>query len=557
MDERLDTTNRRRFLAQVGAAALTSVAAPFASGGVSLEAAALGPTKPNQRAADAYRIRHDSAVFHKNQPIPPQETNGDDELFANVGYIGSFTKSLPHDSFGVVDPSAYQALLTALSTGNPADFDAIPQGGVAKLADPQSALAFQMDGEDSHQLAVRVPPAFASAEEAGEMGEVYWQALTRDVPFADYATDSTIATAAASLTSEFSDFRGPKIGGAVTPGTVFRGNTIGIGGARSDLIGPYISQFLAKQIPYGPFTLDQKVTAGVAHKDYMTDESSWLNIQNGGAAPAFDRGTPATNPPRYINNNRAMVAYLRADFSPEAFINAAQILLSFGLNALSPSNPYRISANQTGGSTFGAGDIVDQVAHASNLALKTCWFQKWSVHRRVRPEAFAGSLHNMKTHGGSFVVPIHGDLLNSTVLNAVHLATGTWLLPMAYPEGSPTHPAYPAGHAAFAGAGATILKAFFDETFVVPAPVVATPDGSALLPYAGGALTVGNELNKLASNIAVPRDAAGVHWRTDALEGMALGEAAAIALLQDMRQCYNERFGGFFFTKFDGTLMTI
>ena len=116
----------------------------------------------------------------------------------------------------------------------------------------------------------------------------------------------------------------------------------------------------------------------------------------------------------------------------------------------------------------------------------------------------------------------------------------------------PTHPAYPAGHAVFAGAGATILKAFFNEAFVIPSPVVASPDGSALVPYSG-TLTVGNELNKLASNIAVGRDASGVHWRTDGLEGMHLGEAAAIALLQDVRHNYNEPFGGFAFTKFDGT----
>ena len=260
---------------------------------------------------------------------------------------------------------------------------------------------------------------------------------------------------------------------------------------------------------------------------------------------------------RYINDNRSMVAYLRADFSPQAFINAAQILLSFGLNALSPTNPYRTSTNQAGQATFGGGEVIDAISHAAGLALKACWYQKWAVHRRVRPEAFAGSLHNMKKYGATYNVPIHTDLLNSSVLNAVQAATGTWLLPMAYPEGSPNHPAFPAGHAAFAGAGATILKAFFDEKFAIPSPMVASADGTSLVGYVGAPLTVGNEVNKLASNISVPRDAAGVHWRTDAVEGMALGEAVAIALLQDMTQCYNERFTGFSFTKFDGTPIAI
>ena len=228
MDRMITSSGRRRFLAQVGGVAVAAAGSPFARGLTSVEAAELGPTKPNQRVADAYRLRHDAAVFHKNLPMPAQVTNGDDERYANAGYIGSFTKTLPHNGFGVVDPpDAYRALLTAMASGDPDDFNAIPKGGVAKLINPQSALAFQMDGSDSHHLSCRTPPTFSSAEEAGEMGEVYWQALTRDVAFANYDVDPIIAAVAASLSNEFSDFRGPKIAGAVRPGTVFRGSTIG------------------------------------------------------------------------------------------------------------------------------------------------------------------------------------------------------------------------------------------------------------------------------------------------------------------------------------------
>ena len=38
---------------------------------------------------------------------------------------------------------------------------------------------------------------------------------------------------------------------------------------------------------------------------------------------------------------------------------------------------------------------------------------------------------------------------------------------------------------------------------------------------------------------------------------MALGEAAAIAVLQDLRHCYSEDFDGFSFTRFDGRPITI
>jgi len=210
--------------------------------------------------------------------------------------------------------------------------------------------------------------------------------------------------------------------------------------------------------------------------------------------------------------------------------------------------------NQAGQGTFGGGEFVGMIAHACHVALLACWYQKWSVHRRVRPEAFGGAIHNMKTTTARY--DIHPEILNSPVLAKIQLQYGGYLLPMAYPEGSPAHPSYPAGHAAFAGAGATMLKAFYNEAFVIPSPIVASTDGATLNPY-GGALTVGNELNKLAANIALGRDASGVHWRSDGAEGMKLGEAVAISVLQYLRGCYNEAFDGFAFTKFDGTPITI
>jgi hypothetical protein len=129
---------------------------------------------------------------------------------------------------------------------------------------------------------------------------------------------------------------------------------------------------------------------------------------------------------------------------------------------------------------------------------------------------------------------------------------------MAYPEGCPTHPAYGAGHATVAGACTTILKALFDESFVIPAPVVAAPDGRSLDPYvAGPPLTVGGELDKLASNIAFGRNIAGVHWRSDAVESLKLGEELAIWYLREEKMTFKERFTGWQLTKFDGTTISV
>src|SRR5204863_3707281 len=118
-------------------------------------------------------------------------------------------------------------------------------------------------------------------------------------------------------------------------------------------------------------------------------------------------------------------------------------------------------------------------------------------------------------------------------------------------------PSCAAGHATVAGACITILKAWFPESYVIQNPVVAAPDGLSLLPYSGPPLTVGGELNKLASNIATGRNIAGAHWRSDAAESLKLGEAMAISVLRDQRLTYNEEFAGFSLTKFDGTQITV
>jgi membrane-associated phospholipid phosphatase len=168
-------------------------------------------------------------------------------------------------------------------------------------------------------------------------------------------------------------------------------------------------------------------------------------------------------------------------------------------------------------------------------------------------------------HGAGY--PVHPEILNSLSSAARlggYLPAGNALLPMAFPEGSPTHPAYGAGHATVAGACVTILKAWFKESTKLVdiglSPVEPIVDGSNLVAYAGtdaGDLTVGGELNKLAANVALGRNTAGVHWRSDGTESMKLGEQLAIGILQDQKSCYNETFGGFSLTKFDGTQITV
>lgn len=503
---------------------------------------------PNEqnRANEAFKIRKDAAHEQRQRPLPPHPDNDDEEKLPD--FIGNFSKGLPHDDLGQVDKGAYKLLRKALASGKPADFEEIPLGGARRLTSPQAGLAFDMEGADSHHLAIPPAPSFSSARQAGEIVENYWMALTRDVHFADYATDPSIATAAADI-AKLSDFCGPK-----SAAHLFRGTLPG------DLNGPYLSQFMLHEVPFGAQTIVQTMRTIVPGVDYMTDYPAWLAVQRGAAQPAdkFDEVR------RYIRNGRDLSQWVHVDALYQAYFNACLILLAAGA-PVDKNNPYtaKRSKTQDGFATFGGPHILSLVTEVATRALKAVWFQKWFVHRRLRPEAFAGRIHNHLS--GKTKYPIHQDALCSGAVAAVKERYGSYLLPMAFPEGSPLHPAYGAGHATVAGACVTILKAWFDESTPLSSlgieTKVASPDGRSLVPWAGpnvgSGLTVGGELNKLASNIAVGRDIAGVHWRSDYTASVTLGEEVAISVLRDQKGTYNELFKGFSLTRFDGQTIVI
>lgn len=319
--ENTSSASRRRFLSCLsaapsltalgGASLLSMLQAPGAS-------AATGPLNAEQRRHRAFVIRRDAAILQRDRPEQVSVDNGDEQLYPNR--IASFTKCLPHNQLGEVDLNAYNTLLQALASGQPRDFESVTLGGTVKFANPQAAYAYDMIGADPAAIASPPAPAFSSAQTAGEMVEDYWAAITRDVPFGQYATDPSINQAAAELT-KLSDFRGPKVNGLVLPEVIFRGSTPG------DLTGPYISQFLWKPVPLGAATFTQQYRTTVPGDEYMKDYAAWLKIQNGVAAGSnvFD------STPRYIRNNRDLAEYLHRDFMGQANVLAAMTLLSYAL----------------------------------------------------------------------------------------------------------------------------------------------------------------------------------------------------------------------------------
>lgn len=524
-------TTRRDFLYSAGAAV-----AGFSGTGLLLaSSASAAPPRWNPgvvrpRLADAYQRRIRAASGYLATRPPPQQTNGDERNHPD--YIGQFHKTLPHDANGIVDPQAYEDMVAACQAGDFEQVEAVP-GVAGRLANPLGAVAFANESWDSHHLAIDAASSIDSPRHGSDMSECYWLSLTRDVPFEDYQVDPLVLRAVA-------DLRTLPGYGWVTPDNVFRGRLQG------DEVGPYVSQFLLQDIPYGPLKVPQRIDVPVPGNQWMTAYAQWLAVQDGAVA-----GTIAVDPvPRYLSNGAAIAAYVHSDFSYQAFLDAALILLAHGLDVLDPGNPYRASTRQAPFITFGGPAVLDLLARAARDALMAAWFQKWKLHRKVRPEAYGGIVENTLNRG----VPQHENatLLGSEAPGAIYSRFGSYLLPMAYPEGSPTHPSYPAGHAAVSGACVTVLKAFFDESFVLPAPKAPSRDGLELLDWSGAPLIVGGELNKLASNCTLARDTAGVHYRQDGDQGLRLGEQVGLALLREFRLLYPEPFEGFQLTTFDG-----
>jgi hypothetical protein len=261
-----------------------------------------------RRVVDSFEVRLEAAKAEARVHIPKQTPNQDEELYSN--FIGNYAKGLPHNSIGEVNTTDYRTLRSAINAGSFQAFEQVPLGGTVKQGNPLSGLAFDVEGIDSHQLAIPAAPAVASQVRADEAVELYWMALLRDVNFADYATNPMARDAAAELSS-LPGFSGPQIGGQVTAQSLFRGFTA------DDLLGPYVSQLNMQPFAYGPYSMTGQMSMYVPGVDYMTTQSAWLAVQNGQGPFGSNQVDPQ---PRFIRNGRDYCMYVHTDPNAGLFI---------------------------------------------------------------------------------------------------------------------------------------------------------------------------------------------------------------------------------------------
>lgn len=370
----------------------------------------------------------------------------------------------------------------------------------------------------------------------------------------------------------------------LTLNVLFRGSTAG---AKQ---GPYISQFMLigtynlagaapinGMIAYGLQATSQAQLVPEEGTEYMTTWDSWLEVQ---------QGQNYQQPPhlvrRRIHTPRDLAGYVHFDALYQAYLNACLILLKNELD-VDGGNPIaqkRVD-NSMGFATWGGPHILSLVTEVATRGLRAARRTKFQVHRRARPEVIAARLaqvannhvghmdagavaqiNNMLTELGynaATNAPRPGSILdwvaqyntaknNGASVRPLH-DNKNFLLPMAFIEGSPMHPAYGAAHATVAGACVTILKAFFEserqysEAVKGGTTFYAADNADRLVPSArtdGAKAKIFEELDKLAANISIGRNMAGVHYYSDYYDSLRMGERIAISLLEEQMHSYHE-----------------
>jgi hypothetical protein len=573
------STSRRAFIGKVGGATAVALTVgiplePFFEGKHGQAEASVVPYKSNNRANDSWNYRKGTAQDEKID-VGVLPDNGDLQRFPD--YSGNWSKCLQHNALGIPNQASYQSLLRALQSGRFSDFENILVGNpggtgfTSTLNGPQGALAFDLEGRDSHATNFIPPaPSVASAQTAAEEVEHYWGALMRDVDFTEYATSSLAAQAVADLNnmSYIQSQQNNEYPYPVTPQNLFRGQFYPGDG---NVQGPYVSQFMMQPTFFGVQPMSQQyqrfasVSQGGA--DYMTSVSEYQSVQNG-----FVPSRQLVFDPAYCfaRMGRDLASYTHVDVLHQAYFVAFMVLAGIGA-PLNPGIPYNGSRTEHGFGTLGGPDAAGTVGEMATRALKAAWFHKWIVNLRQRPEEVGALVHANIMHQHPMpqaAAALHHDVLNSAVLPIIYSQYGTYLLPQAFPEGAPTHPCYPTGHGTVGGACIASLKFFFDGSQRIRPLLQAagsdvmepSPDGQSLVPYTGAdrdSLTINGELAKLGYNITFGHGIhAGIHFRSSSLTSLQLGEQVGLSILQDRARSYNEPFT-INITKFDGTTAMI
>lgn len=520
--------------------------------------------------------------FSINQPattILPQEkgayydlTEYNDSGTDTYPYV--FCKTLNHSPNGFATKADIDKLITAINFNSLETLQAIPKdaSSLRKLEGVPVSNASNNEAKQPHCVTLNGAYDISSGKSLFEMMEVYCKQLVRDIPFHEWSSDSTVANLITYLNNYGSDITGPTESNVININTFLRGSGI------DETKGPYISQFLLRDFYYGNHHITQ-----VYHPENNANtqiiDSHWLNVQRGITVYSNTYLDPT---PKGVFKPRVLASIVHNDPLYQFYYNAALILNGLGVQTVGYDNSSINSSVWTDG---GPPSVISMLAEVGSTALHVAWYQKYGLTLKIRPEVLAQrlllaytdtdlrtnvpKLNDIKTQadkGAQILALVDADNMSNGGQN---YSGFNYYLNVLFPEGSPTHPSFPAGHAVVAGAMVTVLKATVvthdNEGARLPwtFDVYEATTNSNTEAYTGDAsgMTIIGELNKLASNVALGRDFAGVHYRSDGDKGILSGEEIAISFLQNKIKEFGVNDSGLFtgwdLEKMDGTRILI
>ncbi|VBB17578.1 PAP2 superfamily protein [Yasminevirus sp. GU-2018] len=376
-----------------------------------------------------------------------------------------------------------------------------------KVVDPLCFYSKQTYGPLCNTTVVDPPHSYSSREFALNMLELYFMYLMRDVKFSEWSSYPIYSQCMDLMKSHDKKTRfNLRMNNKANN---INDNTY------------YVSQFLLQPVPYWQGGMDNKIKPYKHGSDTLTTIELYEQLHHYGVVPTIDIGPEATR--RYIVTGRDLATMVHKDHPIQVTLGAYKLL-----NGVYPESKKIFNK------TLPITPFVDNgqpliellITMASMCVLRSAWYHKYHTFRVLRPEEFG---YNVEKEIGKF-----NDVVldkNNVILKEVNYRIGSHLLPGVYPEGCPAHPSFPSGHAVLAGAGITIIKAFFDEDYEIP-HMIPNSAGDTL-ETTSEKVKVGDELNKLAFNMAFGRNWAGIHYRMDAENGIKLGEHVAISILRD------------------------
>ncbi|CAM9663934.1 unnamed protein product [Ascophyllum nodosum] len=327
---------------------------------------ALDPTAPNRRDNEAFTSRRDAARLERDGTgTICQINNGETDLSAK------FHKSPPHDDLGQVSADDFPALEDCILNGGFAICETVPAGYPAgRLVNPTAAFAIDISGPAFSATTIPPVPTLDSPELAAQLAEVYWMALTRDVPSMQYGIDDITTTAAGTSGMEgFPNLVDVSIGfdGTVDPfSQLFRANFVDVA------TGPFVSQLLVNSFTIDSITVQPKTTTFARGVNYMVDFDEWLNIQ---AAPVQSFHYALKR--RFWGSKRHLKHF---DFHMNhacGHWRGVVILLELGaFSRVGANGPFAGSDRQAGFFNFGTSHYF-RLMGAAELAQRASWYQKW------------------------------------------------------------------------------------------------------------------------------------------------------------------------------------